>query len=324
VHAWRAALTALITLSTSASFIVPASADDPEIVYEYATAPVVTTKPVQVSQSGRFPVAVSISNGGARLSFAAGTTLTVDGAPFRGLIYQPFAALDPSGGTYAGVFQLGASSIGPGREIRVEPPATLAFPTPVGSDPTGWQPVFLDAPGRPSFLLGQSDVASPSVAVDRLSDGLNRYALAKIARPAAPTLVPILSLERGFHSRWAGQSSRPDLAPGQLVDLVVRLVNTGTRTWVRDVPGAEVRLGSSAPLDNTRDFDAGVLVAPIVGKTRLARHDEAVVEVGEVGTFTMRLRAPPQSGTYRAFVRPVADGVTWMEDQGIFIELSVK
>jgi len=48
------------------------------------------------------------------------------------------------------------------------------------------------------------------------------------------------------------------------------------------------------------------------------------VNPGGVGTFTFQLRAPSTPGVYRIAVRPVIDGTTWMENQGVFLVVTVN
>jgi hypothetical protein len=42
------------------------------------------------------------------------------------------------------------------------------------------------------------------------------------------------------------------------------------------------------------------------------------VSPGEIAEFRFSVRAPLGRGTYRLDLRPVIDGTTWMEDQGVF------
>ena len=44
---------------------------------------------------------------------------------------------------------------------------------------------------------------------------------------------------------------------------------------------------------------------------------------GGVGTFSFQVRAPLTPGTYALHLRPVIDGTTWMEDQGVFLIITV-
>src|SRR5256712_10177809 len=50
---------------------------------------------------------------------------------------------------------------------------------------------------------------------------------------------------------------------------------------------------------------------------------EPIVGPGSVGTFTFKLKAPPTPGIYVLRLRPVADGVTWLEDDGIMSLITV-
>jgi hypothetical protein len=50
---------------------------------------------------------------------------------------------------------------------------------------------------------------------------------------------------------------------------------------------------------------------------------ESVVAPGTTGTFTFQIRAPSTPGTYAIHLRPVIDGVTWLEDYGVFLYVTV-
>ncbi len=56
---------------------------------------------------------------------------------------------------------------------------------------------------------------------------------------------------------------------------------------------------------------------------RVAFQSEASVPPGGVGTFTFLVRAPMTPGTYAINLRPVIDAVTWMEDEGVFLYVTV-
>ena len=51
----------------------------------------------------------------------------------------------------------------------------------------------------------------------------------------------------------------------------------------------------------------------------MATTQEATVLPGGIGTFTFTVRAPLATGEYRIPLRPVVDGVQWMQDQGVFL-----
>lgn len=57
---------------------------------------------------------------------------------------------------------------------------------------------------------------------------------------------------------------------------------------------------------------------------RLTTTTASYVAPGDVGWFEFQIRAPSTRGTYRLYVRGVIDGVTWMEDQGIYFTITVR
>lgn len=48
--------------------------------------------------------------------------------------------------------------------------------------------------------------------------------------------------------------------------------------------------------------------------------------VGYLGLaqFTFTVKAPVGRGCYRVYLRPLIEGVTWMEDQGVYMELATR
>lgn len=122
--------------------------------------------------------------------------------------------------------------------------------------------------------------------------------------------------DSGFHSGWVDQTASPVLPPGGTGPVTLRFRNTGTRTWQRGVAGAEARLGV---VEDRKDL--AILGVGWPSADRVAVQAELSVAPGDVGTFTFTLRAPSQTGTYRIPLRPVVDGVTWLEDQGVFVEV---
>jgi len=126
------------------------------------------------------------------------------------------------------------------------------------------------------------------------------------AVPSAPT----------FHSAFVDQSAYPTMAAGTSTTVNVRFKNTGTATWQRGVAGAQANLGLNG---DTTAFAALGMNDGWISPNRLATTVEASVAPGAVGTFAFRVRAPVAPGVYRLPLRPVIDGVTWMEDQGVFL-----
>jgi hypothetical protein len=109
-----------------------------------------------------------------------------------------------------------------------------------------------------------------------------------------------------FAARLVG-STFPDpagLAPGGVIEGTFELENRGTETWR---PG-EVFLATTEPRDRPSDFADG-WPAP-----NRAASVEQVVQPGQVGRFTFRLRAPHELGRFDERFGLVREGVAWFGD----------
>jgi len=125
--------------------------------------------------------------------------------------------------------------------------------------------------------------------------------------------------EPGFHSAWVSQSPYPTLQAGQVsAPLSIVFRNTGTQAWTKGVLGREARLGI-----NQDDAQWASLAVNWLSANRVAAQTEASVAPGSTATFTFQVRAPQNPGTYSLHLRPVIDGTTWMEDQGVFLTITV-
>lgn len=133
-------------------------------------------------------------------------------------------------------------------------------------------------------------------------------------------VVSVATFDSGYHAAWAGQSPDPTLAPGQVTTLVVALRNGGYRGWYVGSPGQQADLGTSLPLDVMRDD----LAYGWLSGNRPATTTTSYVGPGQVGWFQFQVRAPAAPGTYRLALRGVIDGVTWLEDQGIYFTITVR
>src|SRR5437660_173771 len=124
----------------------------------------------------------------------------------------------------------------------------------------------------------------------------------------------------GFHAAWVDQSPWPVLRPGAAVAYTIHFRNTGTETWQRGVAGRQVNLGVSG--DSTAAADAGMAMGWL-SANRVAAQAEPSVPPAANGTFTFQVRAPQTSGIYSLHLRPVIDATAWMEDQGVFLTITV-
>jgi hypothetical protein len=122
-----------------------------------------------------------------------------------------------------------------------------------------------------------------------------------------------------YHSKWASQSAYPALRVGQTsAPLSISFTNTGTSPWVKGVLGKEARLGI-----NLDDVTWAALGVNWPFASRVAVQSEASVAAGQNATFTFQVKAPATPGVYSIHLRPVIDGTTWMEDEGVFLTVTV-
>lgn len=144
------------------------------------------------------------------------------------------------------------------------------------------------------------------------------------ARGAAPlpaprtSAWPVVSADRPYASAWVSQDAVPRLARGAVATLTVRVRNRGTSAWVRGTP-SEARLG--IPGDDTIYQQLGLADGWTLA-ARPATQAEPNVAPSEVATFTFRVRGA-MAGTFTIRLRPVVDGVAWLEDDGIFFVIGV-
>ena len=126
--------------------------------------------------------------------------------------------------------------------------------------------------------------------------------------------------DQGWHGKWVSQSANPTLAPGATSsDLTVTIQNTGTKTWTKGVLGQEARLGIK-----NDDRTWASLAVSWLSPDRVAAQAEATVARGQNATFTFKVRAPQTPSIYVLALRPVIDGVTWLEDEGVFVSVNVS
>jgi hypothetical protein len=71
----------------------------------------------------------------------------------------------------------------------------------------------------------------------------------------------------------------------------------------------------------------GQLGSPATGwprYNRVAQQPADYVGPGQVAWFQFTIQAPNTPGTYRLYIRPLVEGATWMEDFGVFWQVTVK
>jgi hypothetical protein len=253
---------------------------------------------------------------------------TADGSAFRGTVIAPLVArLAPAPGV-AVTITVGSAD---GRPFSLSQHALLTLDLPVGRTAQGVQPFTVDRSGVRTYFSKENSprpaagTAEP-VTVGLLITGGGEYGLAIIPDIEPVSIAPLTdSIKPGVHARIVAESAWPTLEPDQIATLIVLVQNTGDIPWLRDVQTSELRLGASAPLDNTRDTDSGLLEYPLGGmKNRYARQTEELVAPGGIATLRLQVRAPASGETRRIDMRPVVDGVLWLEDEGLYIIVDSK
>ncbi len=139
------------------------------------------------------------------------------------------------------------------------------------------------------------------------------------------------TLDAPYNWQWTGQAAYSDaahtqpidigaLAPGQTVYLRVQGINTGNSTWQKNGTNP-VRLGTWNPTDRNSSFASGWLSG-----NRPTGLVESSVTPGQTGTFDFPITVPSNTGpgSYREYFNPVAEGVSWFNDWGVYFDIGVK
>ena len=124
---------------------------------------------------------------------------------------------------------------------------------------------------------------------------------------------------RSYHAAFAAESAYPVAAPGQVVQWVIAFTNTGATGWSID-SGTPLRIGTARP----QDAPSPLATATWISANRPAQQTTSYVGPGQQAWFVIELAAPTAPGTYRLNVRPVIEGVQWLEDAGAYVDLTVR
>ena len=136
--------------------------------------------------------------------------------------------------------------------------------------------------------------------------------------PGIPAPADVVTGFPGLHAAWYGQSGYPHLCASQLATLTIGYLNTGSEGWY-----GNARLGTSGPTASSNDTAVlggdGTKGSPRTGwmtPDRPASQPVPYVAPGQVAWFSFTIEAPREPGWYRLHVRPVIEGVEWLEDEG--------
>ncbi len=109
------------------------------------------------------------------------------------------------------------------------------------------------------------------------------------------------------------------VAPGDTATLWVEIKNTGNTVWKSDGLNA-VKLGTARSLDRSSVFQDSSWLS----KNRVVTASSIEVAPGAVGRFEFTIKAPNKIGKYTEYFRPVAEGITWLNDSGLHWNFAVE
>ena len=145
---------------------------------------------------------------------------------------------------------------------------------------------------------------------------------------APPARVP--SGLPGYHAAWYGQSGYLSLCPGHRATSIVAFYNSGSFGWVAGRMGQAGYLGTwvSEPGQDQPSVlgGDGALGSPATGWPRFNRvavQPAPYVGPGQIAWFQFTVQAPAEPGTYRLGIRPLIEGTRWLEDYGVFWQVTV-
>lgn len=160
------------------------------------------------------------------------------------------------------------------------------------------------SPGRSATRAGDASPAASATPDDRAS-----Y-LGPSARPPQPDEL---------HSEWVRQTADPVIALGATATVSIVFKNTGSVPWIKGSP-SEIRLGVKG--DSLAFADAG-LASGWLSPTRPAVQTEAEVRPGATATLTFGVKGAKR-GTFSLPLRPVVDGIAWLDDDGVDVTVTVR
>jgi len=111
-------------------------------------------------------------------------------------------------------------------------------------------------------------------------------------------------------------TATPTTTPGGKIYVRVKAKNAGYQIWDRSF----MNLGSSRPIDSPDTFADPTWLS----NTRPAKMIEASVAPGEIGTFEFTMQSPNALGTYNEYFNVVAEGLSWLNDLGLFFTVNVN
>lgn len=179
-------------------------------------------------------------------------------------------------------------------------------------------------------LIGSAGLTVRASEPAATTNGLNTAACASSVGPGIPPPSTVPSGLPGFHASWYGQSGYMNLCPGDTMTATVAMNNSGSAGWVKGVLGQVGYLGTWNPTPGQDQPSVlggdGQLGSPNTGwprYNRVAQQPADYVGPNQVAWFQFSVKAPSTPGTYTLYIRPLIEGAQWMEDFGIYWQITV-
>ncbi len=137
--------------------------------------------------------------------------------------------------------------------------------------------------------------------------------------PSQPKETRLVATVPALASRYLSQSPYPVIAQGERTLVTLTFRNTGTGAWVKG-SASEARLGIVG--DSTIYSEMGFAQNWLLPARPTSTHTTNVAP-NEVGVFNFEVRGA-QRGTWMLHLRLVVDGVTWLDDEGVYVLLQVR
>ncbi len=148
--------------------------------------------------------------------------------------------------------------------------------------------------------------------------------------PSIPPPSSVPSGIPGLHAYWYGQTGYPTLCPGQTSRAVVAFYNSGSEGWAIATDYTAVHLGTSGPepgLNNASVLGGnsthGTVQTRWVDYHRVAGQPVPWIGPNQVAWFQFTVKAPTTPGSYRLYLRPLIEGRQWLEDFGVYWQVTV-
>lgn len=140
------------------------------------------------------------------------------------------------------------------------------------------------------------------------------FAIASVVSFSNLPLAKAADYDYGFVS----QSAYPTVAKGGQATLTITLKNTGGIAWY-NYGTHPTRLATAHDQDRASVF----ATAGNWASSNRINMTESVVYPGQNGTFTFVITAPNSDGTYREYFQPVIEDYQWLNDIGIYLDITV-